>query len=598
MPIRSHFTGIENILISEINIATESISVAVSWFVNHKLFNTLLKKASEGITIRLIIVNDDLNNRDSGLPFQKLIDRNIQFYFSNNAKLMHNKFCIIDSKKMFTGSYNWTYAAENNNWENVIELDYPEIIDTYKLQFENLIQNSDQVLNLAEFLKLHPPLTNTYDKDVFLNEEDLAFAGDQDIDIETRFLRAEEILVSDGATEQLKKEHKELKKKYSESVEALCRNYPSVFLSHVGERYPWTPELLEVYEKKIYPRQIQWNETVIWDKNMIRRFWRTLDYWATNQGSVFKHNRNIYLSLNELKEMPDALRRRYSDLKYHHPDYNDSTVDPSVPFYINGAFDGIPNTYLNHKSPEQKNYENDNYLWTEAELLEALPKLDTSFSRASKSIKWTRTLINKAQERNPQQFSWFCSEIYLTEDELLTYKEILDWSGIARNRRIDWTLDLFERYKDRLLKFPANFSSNESFCWSTGFINNYQDKLKFDQLSRNTAIPFDARFIIKYKDRWLYDAPNSSFSTNRAIPFDEYLLEELKEKWHWMSLAGNPSVPWTLNLINKYMPRRELDIFMVRLGGNKAVWDRILKPVIDHDFLRHLAPYIPNWERR
>jgi phosphatidylserine/phosphatidylglycerophosphate/cardiolipin synthase-like enzyme len=32
---------------------------------------------------------------------------------------MHNKFCVIDYNTVITGSYNWSYKAENN-FENII----------------------------------------------------------------------------------------------------------------------------------------------------------------------------------------------------------------------------------------------------------------------------------------------------------------------------------------------------------------------------------------------------------------------------------------------------------------------------------------------
>jgi len=31
---------------------------------------------------------------------------------------MHNKFCVIDSKTVVTGSYNWTKKAQSN-YENI-----------------------------------------------------------------------------------------------------------------------------------------------------------------------------------------------------------------------------------------------------------------------------------------------------------------------------------------------------------------------------------------------------------------------------------------------------------------------------------------------
>ena len=54
-------------------------------------------------------------------------------------ELMHQKFCIIDSKVVINGSYNWTYYAENHNRENVVILDNPLVVDFFLQDFSNMM---------------------------------------------------------------------------------------------------------------------------------------------------------------------------------------------------------------------------------------------------------------------------------------------------------------------------------------------------------------------------------------------------------------------------------------------------------------------------
>jgi len=54
---------------------------------------------------------------------------------------MHNKFAIIDNRILLTGSYNWTFSANNRNDENLMVIDDPEIIARYQNQFINLWTN-------------------------------------------------------------------------------------------------------------------------------------------------------------------------------------------------------------------------------------------------------------------------------------------------------------------------------------------------------------------------------------------------------------------------------------------------------------------------
>ena len=57
---------------------------------------------------------------------------------------MHNKFIIIDNKKLWTGSFNWTNSADTSNQENIIITDDSEVIERYKEQFEILKLRSIQ----------------------------------------------------------------------------------------------------------------------------------------------------------------------------------------------------------------------------------------------------------------------------------------------------------------------------------------------------------------------------------------------------------------------------------------------------------------------
>jgi phosphatidylserine/phosphatidylglycerophosphate/cardiolipin synthase-like enzyme len=49
----------------------------------------------------------------------------------------HNKFAVIDRKRVITGSYNWTLKSEGN-WENLLILDCPELAKAYENEWERI----------------------------------------------------------------------------------------------------------------------------------------------------------------------------------------------------------------------------------------------------------------------------------------------------------------------------------------------------------------------------------------------------------------------------------------------------------------------------
>jgi hypothetical protein len=105
---------------SEIRKAQKSVFIAVAWFTNKDLFDELIEKAKAGCKVLLIISIDKINT-NSQIKFEQLEKYNSKCYKIGNGEkeLMHNKFCVIDYSTVITGSYNWSYKAENN-FENVI----------------------------------------------------------------------------------------------------------------------------------------------------------------------------------------------------------------------------------------------------------------------------------------------------------------------------------------------------------------------------------------------------------------------------------------------------------------------------------------------
>ena len=114
------FESIAERLKEELNLAKESIFVAVAWFTNKVIFDVLVEKANQGCSVSLIVSNDQIN-QSSAIDFDDLRINKSAVYLvgDGQGELMHNKFCVIDRSVVITGSYNWSYKAENN-FENII----------------------------------------------------------------------------------------------------------------------------------------------------------------------------------------------------------------------------------------------------------------------------------------------------------------------------------------------------------------------------------------------------------------------------------------------------------------------------------------------
>lgn len=143
MQTEALFSNIADRISTELSQAESSIYIAVAWLTNRDLFNILVDKAKSGVTVQLLLSNDEIN-QNSSLDFSRLKIGNSVAYLVGDGKsdLMHNKFCVIDRRVVITGSYNWSYKAEKNNHENiVITTDDFELADQFIAQFKQIRDN-------------------------------------------------------------------------------------------------------------------------------------------------------------------------------------------------------------------------------------------------------------------------------------------------------------------------------------------------------------------------------------------------------------------------------------------------------------------------
>ncbi len=111
---QAFFEDIQLQIIRELRKATSSILIAVAWFTDKRIFDTLCLKAQEGLRVELLLTNDKINDK-AGLDHDLLRSVGGKITFIGNRKsgksIMHNKFCVIDNTTIITGSYNWSYQA-------------------------------------------------------------------------------------------------------------------------------------------------------------------------------------------------------------------------------------------------------------------------------------------------------------------------------------------------------------------------------------------------------------------------------------------------------------------------------------------------------
>lgn len=162
--VKPLFKNIAENIITNINNATINIKIAVAWFTNFDLFECVKSALNKGIDITLVTNNDLINNGGYCLNFDELIESGLKLYLVEYPEMLHYKFCIIDDETVMTGSYNWTFYAEEINKEDVVVIkDLPEVTSSFINVFNSLIEQYGLVDRMPDTVPYRPQ----YDRSSF-----------------------------------------------------------------------------------------------------------------------------------------------------------------------------------------------------------------------------------------------------------------------------------------------------------------------------------------------------------------------------------------------------------------------------------------------
>lgn len=132
-----YVNGIDVHLAEQINNAQRTLDIVAFEFDNKVLTPAVLAAHERGVTVR--IVTDDehgLEEEDESIP--KFIAAGIPVVDDSRGALMHNKFMIIDSQVVWTGSWNYTRNDTYRNNNNALALRSQKAVEVYQTEFNEM----------------------------------------------------------------------------------------------------------------------------------------------------------------------------------------------------------------------------------------------------------------------------------------------------------------------------------------------------------------------------------------------------------------------------------------------------------------------------
>jgi phosphatidylserine/phosphatidylglycerophosphate/cardiolipin synthase-like enzyme len=114
--------------------AEETVYFMAFAFTQEDIGQAMIEKFQEGVIVSGIFETRGSETVYSELPQFTCLEMPVRQ--DGNPRTFHHKVIIIDGRWVVTGSFNFSNNANENNHENVLVIDNPEIADAYLLEFE------------------------------------------------------------------------------------------------------------------------------------------------------------------------------------------------------------------------------------------------------------------------------------------------------------------------------------------------------------------------------------------------------------------------------------------------------------------------------
>ena len=140
---RSTYTAsIDVPLANAIGRTRRTLDIAAFEFNNERLTDAVLDAHRRGVQVR-IVTDDEHGLEDEESSIQQFIDAGIPVVDDDRTGLMHNKFMILDSTTVWTGSWNYTVNGTYRNNNNALVLRAQRAVQAYQSEFNEMFEGRE-----------------------------------------------------------------------------------------------------------------------------------------------------------------------------------------------------------------------------------------------------------------------------------------------------------------------------------------------------------------------------------------------------------------------------------------------------------------------
>lgn len=149
-PVEKNHVSCESAVICQIASAKSSLKIQMYTFTSQPILKAVLAAQARGVKVEVILDKSQLHVK--GGVAQSLLAKSVPTWVDCKHAIAHNKIMIVDEIEVFTGSYNYSYAAEHTNAENLIVMTNASAVSIYEKNYN--LHKAHSVVLTADLLKV------------------------------------------------------------------------------------------------------------------------------------------------------------------------------------------------------------------------------------------------------------------------------------------------------------------------------------------------------------------------------------------------------------------------------------------------------------
>lgn len=138
----TYVNGIDVPLAGAIGRVQNTLDIAAFEMNNEVIVEAILAAHERGVTVR-IVTDDEHGIEDEDGVLQRIADAGVTVVDDERSALMHNKFMIMDSTTIWTGSWNYTINGTYRNNNNALVMQHPDAVAAYQAEFDEMFNDHE-----------------------------------------------------------------------------------------------------------------------------------------------------------------------------------------------------------------------------------------------------------------------------------------------------------------------------------------------------------------------------------------------------------------------------------------------------------------------